>query len=104
MDEITLNSKTLKADNNPAATYVIDEEDANTVDDVTDVFDEESTLTPRGDEDLCDVPDLPLDSVNTTPTRSSGRSTPATVRKATPAVGAHLLSSRLFKIWILAQL
>ena len=81
MDEITITSKTLKADNNPAATYVIDEEDANTVDDVTDVFDEESTLTPRGDEDLCDIPDLPLDSVHTTPSRSSGMATPDTVRK-----------------------
>ena len=85
MNEITANSVTLIADKPPApgpgATFTVEEE-ANTVDDVTDVFDEESTLTPREHEDLCEVPELPLDSLNTTPTHStSSRTTPVTVRK-----------------------
>ena len=86
MNEITANSVTLVADKKPppvpGATFTVEEE-SNTVDDVTDVFDEESTLTPREqEEDLCEVPELPLDSVNTTPTHStSSKSTPVTVRK-----------------------
>ena len=88
LDEVTVTSNTLIADKvvpaaaPPAATYLVEEE-ANTVDDVTDVFDEESTLTPRGgeEEELGLVPDLPLDSEHTTPTHSSSRATPPTVRK-----------------------
>ena len=83
LDEMTMTSNTLVADRvpEPGATYVVEEEEANTVDDVTDVFDDESTLTPRGDDDVVDVPDLPLDSLQTTPTHSSSRTTPVTVRK-----------------------
>ena len=85
LDEITMTSHTLKADTDVkeqnGATYLVEEEEANTVDDVTDVFDEESTLTPRGDDDIGDVPELPLDSVHTTPTHSSSVTTPDTVRK-----------------------
>ena len=85
LDEITMNSHTLKADTDVkeqnGATYLVEEEEANTVDDVTDVFDEESTLTPRCADDIGDVPELPLDSVHTTPTHSSSVTTPDTVRK-----------------------
>ena len=88
LDEVTLASNTLIADQvvpaaaPPAATYLLEDE-ANTADDVTDVFEEESTLTPRGgeEEELGLVPDLPLDSEHTTPTRSSSRATPPTVRR-----------------------
>ena len=85
MNEITANSQTLVADKKPnvvGATFTVEDE-SNTVDDVTDVFDEESTLTPReADDDLCEIPELPLDSQHTTPTHTtSSRTTPDTVRR-----------------------
>ena len=98
MNEITANSVTLVADKKPnvvGATFTVEDE-SNTVDDVTDVFDEESTLTPRETDDLCEVPELPLDSVNTTPTHTaSSRTTPDTVRKMTADKKEEDTTSRL---------
>merc|ERR1719317_146340 len=75
MDDMTLTSHTLVVQPANKATFTV-EEGGNTIDDVTDVFDEESTMTVGGGDEDFDIPELPYDSL------SDSKTTPITVRKA----------------------
>lgn len=87
MDDITLTSHTLVVQPEVAAIFIVDDA-GNTIDDITDVFDEESTMTAGIGDDDFDIPELPYDSKNNSPAHSrcdsSTKTTPVTVRKISP--------------------
>ena len=93
MDDISgvQSSLTLVAPNQDGATYVIDPavDDQSTYRDITDVFDDDTTMEPtltlESDVNDDDAPELPSDSRKSTPASSRGNSkegTPNTKRKA----------------------
>ena len=84
LDEITLTSHTFVIQPVPGTTFIVVDA-GNTIDDVTDVFDEESTMTVgEGDENFY-IPELPYDTLQASPAHSNGdsstKTTPVTVRK-----------------------
>ena len=93
MEDLTLTQDTVTLQPAPApATYTVEnnnEECTDTINDVTECFDEESmvdqvTLTGGSEAvDSADIPDLPRDSSNTTPA-SSLENTPTARRKVSP--------------------
>ena len=92
MEDLTLTQDTVTLQPAPApATYTVDnhEECNDTINDVTECFDEESmvdqvTLTGGSEAvDSADIPELPRDSSNTTPA-SSLENTPTARRKVSP--------------------
>ena len=94
LEDITLTQGTVTLKPAPAApTYTLDD-GADTIADVTDAFDDESTVEQTlmagrdNDGDMVDIPDLPRDSKGHTPAQSGGESsvenTPQTTRKLSP--------------------
>ena len=88
MEDLTLTQDTVTLQPAPApATYTVEnnEECNDTINDVTECFDEDQVTLTGGSEavDSADIPELPRDSSNTTPA-SSLENTPTARRKVSP--------------------